>query len=63
MGEDSKKQDWSNVEVYVDGHPTTQDEVAKICSVSEEYSYMADFIIDDDGFLKEIRYDRINTME
>ncbi|MBE5871232.1 MAG: hypothetical protein E7294_08235 [Lachnospiraceae bacterium] len=63
MEEESKKQDWDNVELYVDGHPSTQDEIAAICRVSEEYSYMADFVIDDEGFLKEIRYDRILITE
>ena len=59
FGKKQKKQGQGNVDLYVDGHPSTQDEVNAVCKLRENYSYMADYVIDDNGYLKEIRYDKV----
>jgi hypothetical protein len=59
FGKKHKKQKQGNVDLYVDGQPSTQAEVTAICQMCENYSYMADYVIDDNGILKEIRYDKV----
>lgn len=49
-----------DVLLYVDGKLSTRKEVTKACKICEGYSYMADYVMDDGGFLREIHYDRIN---
>lgn len=60
FGKKQKEQVQHKVDIYVDGHPATQDEADAICKVCEQYSYMADYVMDDNGFLKEIRYDKVS---
>lgn len=60
FGKKQKEQVQHNVDIYVDGHPATRDEADAICKVCEHYSYMADYVMDDNGFLKEIRYDKVS---
>lgn len=46
------------VTLYLEGRPATPEEIASRC-VQEENSYMADYVLDDDGELKELRYDKV----
>lgn len=47
------------VGLYLEGRPSTPEEIASVCSVCEDNSYMPDFVLDDAGSLREIRYDKI----
>ena len=50
------------VTVWLEGTVSTPYEIAKACAVEEESnSYMRDYITDERGELKEIRFDRIRT--
>ncbi len=46
------------VALYLNGRSATPDEIADCC-VNEETLYMPDYVMDDAGILKEIRYDKI----
>lgn len=46
------------VSLYLEGRPSTPGEIVKAC-VKEESSYMADFVLDEKGLLKELRYDKV----
>ena len=56
---EKRKEKGKKVDIYIDGQPSSQKKVDQLCSVCEGYSYMADYVIDENGYLKEIRYDRI----
>lgn len=46
--------------LYLEKKPSTPEEIANACSVCEEGSaYMPDFVLDEDGSLKEVRYDKV----
>lgn len=47
------------VELYLEGKPTSPADILE-CMVNEEALYMPDFVLDDNGELIQIRYDRIN---
>lgn len=46
------------VRLYVDDTPASPDEVAQRC-VQEQIVYMPDYVLDDNGTLKQVRYDRV----
>ena len=46
------------VTLYLDGKAATPDEIAACC-VYDNSIYMPDYVMDDKGTLKEIRYDKI----
>ncbi len=46
------------VALYLNGRSATPDEIASRC-VNEEPLYMPDYVMDEAGILKEIRYDEI----
>ncbi len=48
-----------NFEVYMDNKKTTLDEALERC-VRERTVYMPDYVLDDKGNLKQIRFDRID---
>lgn len=48
----------NGVSLYLNGHSATPDEIADCC-VNEEAVYMPDYVTDELGVLKEIRYDKI----
>lgn len=50
----------SGVELFVDGRAATPDEIAAKC-VLEDYTYMADYVLGDEGKLKQLRFDRIDS--
>lgn len=47
------------VRVSLNGVRMPVNRIAKICAVREEGNYMGDYIVDDDGQLTEVRFDRI----
>ena len=47
------------VDLYLEGSPASPEEIARKFFVCEEAVYMPDFVVDDGGRLKEVRYDRI----
>ena len=47
------------VDLYLEGFPASPEEIARKFFVCEEAVYMPDFVVDDGGRLKEVRYDRI----
>ncbi len=48
----------NGVTLYLNGHSATPDEIAKCC-VNEDTVYMPDYVTDEKGVLKEVRYDKI----
>ncbi|MGN1204271.1 MAG: hypothetical protein ACI4SA_04355 [Lachnospiraceae bacterium] len=46
------------VSLYLEGKPADPMTIAYHC-VCEEETYMADYVLDDAGILRELRYDRI----
>jgi hypothetical protein len=46
------------ISLYLNGKTATPDEIAARC-VNEETLYMPDYIMDDKGAIKEIRYDKV----
>lgn len=44
--------------LYLNGVPSTTEYIIKNC-VNEDTIYMPDYVIDENGKIKEIRYDRI----
>ena len=47
------------VELYLEGEPASPEEIARCFSVCEDAVYMPDFVTDERGRLREVRYDRI----
>lgn len=52
----------SGVGLFLEGHPATPRQIANCC-VCEETVYMADYVMDENGALKELRYDRVTDWE
>lgn len=48
----------SGIRLYLDGAPSTTDYIVENC-VKEDAVYMPDYVMDENGKVKEIRYDRI----
>lgn len=48
----------TGVSLFLEGEPATPAVIAEKC-VCENMIYMADYVLDDNGILKELRYDRI----
>ena len=46
------------ITLYLDGRMATPDEIADCC-VNDKPMYMPDYVLDDKGTLKEIRYDKV----
>lgn len=44
--------------LYLEGEQTTPDTIVSKC-VCEDSAYMADYVLDEHGALKELRYDRV----
>lgn len=49
----------SGTRLYLDGKQSSAEEIINICFVKEEAVYMPDYILDDEGRLAELRYDKI----
>jgi hypothetical protein len=47
------------IALYLDGKAATPDEIAFHCVNEDEALYMPDYILDEKGVLKEIRYDKV----
>ena len=52
---------YGKVDLYIEGKISTLEEVTATCKVCESYSYMADYIVDENGYLREIHYDRVRN--
>ncbi len=46
------------VYLFLEGKPATPRDIADKC-VCEDADYMADYVLSDEGILKELRYDRV----
>lgn len=53
-----EKLEKKGVKLYFDGAPSSTEDIVKKC-VNEDTVYMPDYVTDENGKLKEIRYDRI----
>ncbi|MDE6186080.1 MAG: hypothetical protein K2G39_11725, partial [Lachnospiraceae bacterium] len=53
-----KQLEKEGVKLYLNGVPSTTEYIMKHC-VNEDTVYMPDYVIDENGKLKEIRYDQI----
>lgn len=50
----------TGVRLYLDGIPASSESIEQSC-VNEDTLYMPDYITDNQGRIKEIRYDKITT--
>lgn len=50
----------SGVALFLEGEPSSPEEIAGRC-IREESIYMADYILDEQGILKELRYDKVSN--
>lgn len=48
------------IALFLEGEPSTPVEIAGKC-MHEDSCYMADYVLDDKGFLTELRYDRVTV--
>ncbi len=48
------------IKLFLNGVPSTTDYIVKTC-INEETVYMPDYVTDEHGNVKEIRYDRISS--
>lgn len=53
-----EKQEKNGVKLYLNGLPSTTEHIVKNC-INEDTVYMPDYVTDENGKVKEIRYDRI----
>lgn len=49
----------SGIPVYLNGEILSIEEIARTCAITERGSYMADYVIDDNKRLVEVRFDKI----
>ena len=49
----------SGVGFYLNGKRATPRDIIDKCSLREKAVYMPDFVMDDEGRLKEVRYDEV----
>ncbi len=59
LGDRLQSMERAGVRLYLDGVPATSEMIAKKC-VNEDTFYMPDYITDNEGKIKEIRYDKIS---
>lgn len=45
------------VSLCLDGEPSTPDQIVRACRVEEEGSYMRDYVSDEKGTIRQIRFD------
>lgn len=50
------------IDLYIEGKLSTPEEVAERYFVSEDCVYMPDYVVSDQGKLKEVRYDKIKEI-
>ena len=55
-----EKMEKSGIKLYLNGLPSTTEYIVRKC-VNEDTVYMPDYVTDEDGKVKEIRYDRISV--
>ncbi|WWR15713.1 hypothetical protein V1224_14755 [Lachnospiraceae bacterium JLR.KK008] len=46
-------------ELYLDGKRVSAEELAQTCCVNEESVYMPDYVVNQEGRLTQLRYDRV----
>ena len=49
----------AGIALTLGGRPSTPRELARLCVIREKGSYMGDYIQDEKGKLKEIRFDKV----
>lgn len=54
-----EKLEKEGIKLYLDGAPSTTEYIVNHC-VNEDTVYMPDYVTDEEGRVKEIRYDRIS---
>lgn len=50
----------NGIALFLEGEPSTPLEIAGKC-VQEDSCYMADYVMDDSGYLTEVRYDKVSN--
>lgn len=53
-----KEAENNGVSLFLEGRPATPKKIADMC-LKEDTVYMADYVVDEEGKWKELRYDRI----
>lgn len=59
MVEELRSYSDSGIPVYLDNEILSIEEIARTCAITERGSYMADYVIDDDRRLVEVRFNKI----
>lgn len=59
LREQLEKLEKSGIKLYLNGVPSTTEHIVKKC-IREDSVYMPDYIQDESGKLREVRYDRIS---
>ena len=54
-----KESTGQGVDLYLEGKPSSPEEIAKKYFVCEDAVYMPDFVTDEKGKLTQVRYDRV----
>lgn len=49
----------NGIALFLEGEPSTPAQIVGKC-VQEDSCYMADYVIDDRGYLTEVRYDKVS---
>ena len=60
MVEKLKTYNNTGIPIYIDGVNLSVEEIARTCAIRERGSYMADYVIDDEKKLVEVRFDKIS---
>ncbi len=47
--------------LYLEGQLSSPEEIARTYCINEDRVYMPDYVLDEEGFLKEVHYDRIEN--
>ncbi len=53
-----EKLEKKGIKLYLNGHPSTTEYILKNC-VNEDTVYMPDYVTDENGKIKEVRYEKI----
>lgn len=50
----------AGVALFLEGEPSSPEEIIGVCLL-EESVYMADYVLDEQGILMELRYDKVSS--
>lgn len=57
-----QKYEKEGIRLLLDGHPSSPEEIARVCTLRESGSYMRDYIRDDKDVIREIGFDCVKDI-